>query len=96
MDSGATIGLEIVVTIAALMVVLVLAWFAIRMLARMAGAQRAGARVRVLESTPVGQRERIVLLRFDNHDYLLGVTSGGIRMLDRTTTSPGEPTDRRD
>ena len=80
-------GLELFVTVAALVAVLVLAWFAIRSLAQVAGTRGGAGRMRLLQSTAVGSRERIVLLSFDGHEYLLGVTPGGINLLDKRSAA---------
>ncbi len=71
-------------TILALATVLVLAWFVVRILARLGVGKSAGnTRMRIIQSLPTGARERIVLLEFDGKQYLLGVTAGGISVLER-------------
>jgi len=75
-------------TILALATVLVLAWFVVRILARLGvGKSAGGTRMRIIQSLPVGTRERIVLLEFDGKHYLLGVTTGGISVLERRVGS---------
>ena len=53
------------------------AWFARRYLPGM-GAQGA---VRVVGTTPVGTRERVVVVEVDNTWLLLGVGGGNVRLL---------------
>ena len=70
-------------TVLALVSVLVLAWFVVRMLARLGvGKSADSTRMRIVQSLPTGARERIVLLEFDGKQYLLGVTTGGISVLE--------------
>jgi len=69
-------------TLLALVFVLVIAWFAIRLLARIGMGKTGGGRLRILQTVPVGTRERLVLVRFDNQDYLIGVTTGGMTVVD--------------
>jgi flagellar protein FliO/FliZ len=62
------------------------AWLARRYLPGM-GAQGA---VRVVGTTPVGARERVVVIEVDNTWLLLGVGGGNVRLL-HTLPRPGEP-----
>ena len=84
MDSNSTSGFPttLLFTLIALILVLVLAWFAIRMLAQLSTGRSKGGRIEVLQNVPVGTGERLVLLKFDNREILIGVTAGGITVLD--------------
>lgn len=62
-----------------------LAWFARRYLPGM-GAQGA---VKVVGTTPVGTRERVVVVEVDNTWLLLGVGGGNVRVL-HTLPKPAE------
>ena len=79
-------------TILALVTVLVLAWFVVRVLARLGVGKSSGSsHMRIIQSLPAGARERIVLLEFDGKHYLLGVTAGGISVLERRAgTAPDD------
>lgn len=72
-------------TALALVFVLALAWFALRGLKalqqRAAGGAAADA-PQVLRSTAVGARERLLVVRYRDREYLLGVTAGAISALD--------------
>ncbi len=74
-------------TALALALVLALAWLALRGLKQLqlrAGAAAGpGAAPQVLRSTPLGPRERVVVLRHRGQDYLLGVTPASVQLLDR-------------
>ena len=76
----------------ALVIVLGLAWLSLRFLARMqAGGSGAGggpAPLRYLRAMPVGARERVVVVAYHEEELLLGVTAGGITLLDRRPLSP--------
>jgi len=77
--------LLLVFTILALVAVLVIAWFAIRFLANLnkinAGATRP---IKILHTMAVGSRERLVLINYQGRDILLGVTAGGISVIEKT------------
>jgi len=74
--------LSIVITIVALIVVLIVAWLALRMLASINRVNPNSTKaVKVLQSTAVGTRERLVLVQYCGRDLLLGVTAGGITVL---------------
>ena len=62
------------------------AWFARRYLPGM-GAQGA---VKVVGSTPVGSRERVVVIEVDHTWLLLGVGGGNVRLL-HTLPKPEQP-----
>jgi flagellar protein FliO/FliZ len=62
------------------------AWFARRYLPGM-GAQGV---VKVVGTTPVGPRERVVVVEVDNTWLLLGVGSGQVRLL-HTLPRPADP-----
>lgn len=69
-------------TMLALALVLALAWIIIRGLSKMTVTKSRSGRLEVLDSVPLGSRERIVLVRYDQKDYLLGVTANNISRLD--------------
>lgn len=82
----------LLLTIFALAIVLVVAWLIIRGLASMGMAQNRNGRLKIIESVPVGSRERIVVLEFNSREYLVGVTANGMVQLDaEKTTSPQTP-----
>ena len=67
---------ELAFAVAALAFVLALAWFAIRLLARYGvgtggGPAGGGRRLRLVQSVAVGNRERLLLVRCDDREYLL-------------------------
>lgn len=69
-------------TLLALILVLVLAWFAIRLLSQLGGGKLRGGRIRLTHTLPLGAREKIILVECDDKAYLLGVTAHGISLLD--------------
>lgn len=82
-DDTASFPVTLLVTMVALALVLVIAWFAIRLLARgTTGGLARGGRVKVVQSVPVGARERVVLVEFDGRELLLGVTAGRVSVLE--------------
>ena len=82
--TGSGFPLTLLYVLIATAVVLVLAWAVLRFVARLLAARptREG-RLRVVQSVPVGARERVVVLRDDTAEYVVGVASGGVRLLER-------------
>ena len=73
--------------LAALALVLGLAWIALRVLrgrmggtaaSRVLGAPASGEALRFVRALPVGTKERVVLVEHRGERWLLGVTAGGI------------------
>ncbi len=77
---------------AALLIVLVLAWFVLRTLKRTQYGKSSGDILHFLRALPVGTRERVVLIRYRDKEYMLGVTPGGISLLDKNPVA-AEPSD---
>ena len=77
----------------ALALVLVLAWFAIRLLARVSSGNLGSARMRVTSTLPIGTRERLMIVECDDREYVIGVTPSAISVIDSRTrkTDPAEP-----
>ena len=75
----------LLITLLALVFVLVLAWLAIKLLARSGAVAMTGrnGRLRLVQSVPVGARERIVLLEVDGEEWVVGVSAGSVTRLDR-------------
>ena len=92
-DPSGSFLLDLLVTLAALAFVLALAWIFLRLLKRGMQAHGASAGVaapRVLQAVSLGGRERLVVVRHANVDYLLGVSEGGISVLDRSPAAAAE------
>lgn len=85
----------IVASLVALLFVLALAWLSLRLLRRFSGGRRGrGGAVRtlqVLRAHSLGPRERLVVVRYHGDELLLGVTPGGIQLLDRRAAAPEPP-----
>jgi flagellar protein FliO/FliZ len=84
--------------LAALALVLALAWIALRVLrdrlgggtARLPGAAASGEALRFVRALPVGTKERVVLVEHRGERWLLGVTAGGISTIAHWSASAGE------
>lgn len=82
----------LILTIIALAVVLVVAWLLLRGLKSMGVAQNRNGRIKIIESVPLGSRERIVLVRLDAKEYLIGVSAGGLVQIQTAVSEqPGSP-----
>jgi flagellar protein FliO/FliZ len=85
--------------LAALALVLALAWIALRVLrgrlgsrgtVRLPGAAASGEALRFVRALPVGTKERVVLVEHRGERWLLGVTAGGISTIAHWSASAGE------
>ena len=89
---GGLVG-ELVSTVVALVAVCALAYVAILLMKRFqVTGPGAGAAhdLRFLRALPLGPRERVVAIEWKGETLLLGVTAGGISLLDRRPTPPGQ------
>lgn len=69
-------------------IILACAW----LLKRIGPNRRAGTQhLRVVASTPVGQRERVVIVEVDDRWLVLGVGGGQVTKLDSMTPPPNTP-----
>lgn len=66
-----------------LIIVLVLSWVVLRVLKRTQFGKSSDDTLRFLRALPVGTRERVVLIQYRGEEYLLGVTTGGINLLEK-------------
>jgi len=67
----------------ALVAVLVLAYFVIKGGAKLNGLKHRTGAIKLIESTAVGGRERVVVVSYNNQRYLLGVTSQNVSVIDQ-------------
>ncbi|MFK7994294.1 MAG: flagellar biosynthetic protein FliO [Granulosicoccus sp.] len=74
-------------TLLALVLVLVLAWFAIRLIAQLGGGKLSSKRVKVTHTVPLSARERLVIVECDDQEYFLGVTANGITVINKKPVS---------
>jgi flagellar protein FliO/FliZ len=75
--------LSLLKTLLALAFVLVLAWLAIRLLAKLSGGKMGSNRIKVTHTVPLSARERLLLVEVDDKEYFLGVTANGISLIDQ-------------
>ena len=98
MSFGAVFS-SLLAVVLALIVVLALAWAAIRLLRKwqdrfqQAGGDDAGMQIRFLRAMPLGQGERVVLIEAQGEVMLIGVTGGGISLLARWPQGTPPPAD---
>ncbi len=82
----------------ALALVLALAWVSLRLLKRMQYGRandNSQEMMRFVRALPLGQRERVVVMHYRGEEWVLGVTAGGITLLDKRPepqNGPGAPT----
>jgi len=84
--SFGTVFSSLLAVVLALVIVLGLAWAALKLLRRwqdrfQQGGDDAGPPIRFLRAMPLGQAERVVLIEVRGEVMLIGVTGGGINLL---------------
>lgn len=67
----------------ALVAVLALAYFVIKGGAKLNGIKHRTGTIKLIESTAVGGRERVVVVSYNNQRYLLGVTNQNVSIIDQ-------------
>jgi len=80
------------VTLLALAFVLALAWLLLRLFKRAMTprAVNGQAPVNVIQAVALGGRERLVIVRQGNHEYVLGVTAASVNLIDKRAIEAGE------
>jgi len=86
-----TFPTQLFATIIALLAVLVLAWLCLKTLSHATRRSRSSYRIKVLESVPVGTRERLVLTKLDDEELLLGVTAESVTVLSKKSANQSQP-----
>ena len=74
---------ELLFTLMALVLVVGLAWLFIKALKGFHVKQIGTNRMNLLLTLPVGSRERVVVVSYRQHEYLVGITAGGMTLLDK-------------
>ena len=77
----------------ALAVVLALAWLLLKGLAALGQRSSASSPMRIKATMPLGSRERLIVLEYSGNEYLVGVASGGISLIDKLPAAKKTPTD---
>jgi len=75
---------ELLFMLFALAIVIALAWIILRTLKSIHPGQHKNGKLNILLSLPLSARERIVLIQYQDHEYLLGITAGSISLLDKS------------
>jgi flagellar biogenesis protein FliO len=78
---------ELLFMLLALIFVVATAWFVLKGFKRFHTAHGDGSRMKLSLSLPVGTRERIIVLTYREVEYLVGITAGGMRLLDKLPKS---------
>ena len=73
----------VIFTMLALALVLALAWLAVRFLASLGGHARNAGAISVRTAQPITSRNKLVVIRYREHDYLLGVSPEQISLIDK-------------
>jgi flagellar protein FliO/FliZ len=74
---------ELLFVILALIFVVVMAWLLLKGLKGFHSQYGDGTRIKLLLTLPVGTRERLVVVNYRGQEYLLGITPGGVNLVDK-------------
>lgn len=86
--------LDLLTVAVALAIVLALAFFSLKLLKRaQTGRPGASDEIRYVRALPVGPRERLTLVEYQDEILLLGVTAGQITVIDRRPRAAEAPVD---
>lgn len=86
----ASLWSSVLVTMLALAFVLALAWLFLRLLKRATTLRSIDGRAppQVVQAVPLGGRERLIIVRDGDHEYVLGVTTANVSLIDKRATAP--------
>jgi len=76
--------IEIFFILAALMIVIALAWLILRSFKTFYSHKNRDNPLSIKLALPIGSREKIMVIEYQNTEYLLGVTPTTINLLDKT------------
>ena len=81
----ASLWSSVLVTTLALAFVLALAWLFLRLLTRATTMRSVDGRTppQVVQAVPLGGRERLIVVRDGDHEYVLGVTAANVSLIDK-------------
>jgi flagellar biosynthetic protein FliO len=81
------------VTLLALAFVLALAWLLLRLFKRVMAPRAASGQMslEVIQALSLGGRERLLVVRQDNREYVLGVTAASVCLIDKRVLHAQEP-----
>jgi flagellar protein FliO/FliZ len=81
---------ELLFVILALIFIVVVAWLLLKGLKRFHNQYGDGSRMKLTLTLPVGTRERLVVVNYRDHEYLIGITTGSINLLDKLPVDENE------
>jgi len=67
----------------ALLIVLSLAWFTLKSMGMFLGRVKSGRQIEILENQIISGRERLVLAKYADNEYLIGVSQQGVVLLEK-------------
>jgi len=74
---------SVLVSALALVLVLCLAWLVLKALSLSYKGTQRSKQFKLIESMPLGPKERIVLVRYRDHDYLLGLSGQNMIVIEK-------------
>jgi flagellar protein FliO/FliZ len=74
---------ELLFVVLALIFVVLMAWLLLKGLKGLHTQHGDGTRLKLLLTLSVGTRERLVVVNYREHEYLIGITHGSVNLLDK-------------
>jgi len=74
---------SVLISALALVLVLCLAWLVLKALSISYRGTSKSQHIKLIESMPLSPKERIVLVRYRQQDYLLGVSATGMTVIEK-------------
>lgn len=80
--------ISLLASVLALALVLALAWILIKALSILNKTNKRTGLVSVVDTVPIGNRERIILITYADKEYLIGATANNLTLLDEKEVHP--------
>ncbi|MGD8909731.1 MAG: flagellar biosynthetic protein FliO [Chromatiales bacterium] len=78
---------ELLFVILALLFVVVMAWLLLKGLRGFHSQSADGARIKLILTLAIGTKERLAVVNYRDHEYLIGITPSSITLLDKSPAS---------
>jgi flagellar biogenesis protein FliO len=82
---------ELLFVILALLFVVMMAWLLLKGLKGFHSQYGDGTRMKLMLTLSVGTRERLVVINYRDHEYLIGITPSSIMLLDKLPAGEENP-----
>lgn len=74
-------------TMTALVTVLIVAWLALRFLAKISKVTQSGDGFVIRAVQPISSKNRLMIISYRHHDYILGISHDNVSLIDKLPTA---------